>query len=312
MERVWGGRHLETVFGKQLPAGGIYGESWEIADRPEGVSRIVNGKFAGRDLRWLMKEHERELLGTSGLGRFPLLIKILDAREKLSLQVHPPTAIAAEMGGEPKTEMWHVIEAEPDAELYVGLRPEATRASFESALQNGTVAQCFHRVKPKAGESMFLPSGRVHAIGAGFVLFEIQQNSDTTYRVFDWNRVDKNGKSRPLHVAESMRCIDFADKAPRLIPEPTTDGAVVVKNDLFKVVLRKPPDGVAEELKGGVCRILAMIDGELQVRGGGETVNLTPGTFAILPASVESAQLESKKGCRFLEVEPGETYVPRS
>jgi mannose-6-phosphate isomerase len=241
-----------------------------------------------------------------------LLIKILDAREKLSLQVHPPAAIAAELGGEPKTEMWHVIRAEANAELYVGLRPEATRASFESALQNGTVAECFHRVKPKAGESMFLPSGRVHAIGAGFVLFEIQQNSDTTYRVFDWNRVDKHGKSRALHVAESMKCIDFADKAPALIPEPSEDRGVVVENDLFKVVLRKPEGRVAEEFKGGVCRILAMIDGELEVRGAGETVTLSPGAFAILPASLESAQLESKKGCRFLEVEPGEAYVSRS
>jgi mannose-6-phosphate isomerase len=190
-ERVWGGRKLEQLYAKPLPAGLAVGESWEISDRPGDVSVIGNGPYAGKDLHWLVQRHAEELLGKASRpeGRFPLLIKILDAREKLSLQVHPPAAKAAELGGEPKTEMWYIAEADPGAELYVGLKRGVGRDEFERKMKSGTVAECFHRVSVKAGDAMFLPSGRVHAIGSGLVIFEIQQNSDTTFRVFDWNRL---------------------------------------------------------------------------------------------------------------------------
>ena len=218
-ERVWGGRAIERLYGKKLPAGVPIGESWEISDRPGDASVIANGPLAGKDLRWLMEHHERELLGTakSANGRFPLLIKILDAQEKLSLQVHPPADKAAELKGEPKTEAWYIAEAAPGAELYAGLKRGVTRAEFETKIKTGAVAECFHRVPVKAGDTMFLPSGRVHAIGAGLVIFEIQQNSDTTYRVFDWNRVGLDNKPRELHVAESLASIDFEDFEPGLV-----------------------------------------------------------------------------------------------
>src|SRR3954471_19309448 len=218
-ERVWGGRALERLYGKKLPAGVPIGESWEISDRPGDASVIANGPLAGKDLRWLMEHHERELLGEtkSANGRFPLLIKILDAQEKLSLQVHPPAHKAAELKGEPKTEAWYIADAAPGAELYVGLKCGVTRAEFETKIKTGAVAECFHRVPVKAGDTMFLPSGRVHAIGAGLVIFEIQQNSDTTYRVFDWNRVGLDGIPRDLHVAQSLSSIDFEDFEPRLV-----------------------------------------------------------------------------------------------
>jgi mannose-6-phosphate isomerase len=132
--------------------------------------------------------------------RFPLLIKIIDARDTLSLQVHPPPQKAAELGGEPKTEMWYVARAAPGAELFVGLKRGVDRAEFERKLARHTVAGCIHRIPVQAGDAMFLPSGRVHALGAGIMLFEIQQNSDTTYRVFDWNRLDEHGQGRALHV----------------------------------------------------------------------------------------------------------------
>jgi len=197
-ERIWGGRALEQLYGKSLPPKVPIGESWEISDRPGDASVIANGPLAGKDLRWLMENHERELLGDakSANGRFPLLIKILDAQEKLSLQVHPPARKAAELKGEPKTEAWYIADAAPGAELYVGLKRGVTREEFERKIQSGEVAECFHRVPVRAGDTMFLPSGRVHAIGAGLVIFEIQQNSDTTYRVFDWNRVGTDGKPR--------------------------------------------------------------------------------------------------------------------
>ena len=219
-ERVWGGRELERLYGKKLPPGAVIGESWEISDRPGDASVIANGPLAGKDLRWLMEHHAPEILGgakPAADGRFPLLCKILDARDKLSLQVHPPANKAAELGGEPKTEMWYIADAAPDARFYVGLKRGVTRAEFEKKISDGSVADCFHRVPVRAGDTMFLPSGRVHAIGDGLVIFEIQQNSDTTYRVFDWNRVGLDGKPRELHVAQSLASIDFNDFEPKLV-----------------------------------------------------------------------------------------------
>jgi mannose-6-phosphate isomerase len=172
-ERVWGGHRLAQQYGKHAPSGRLIGESWEISDRPEGVSVISNGPLAGKDLRWVMDNHRIELLGQnqSDGPRFPILCKLLDADQKLSLQVHPPSSMAAQLGGEPKTEMWFIAHAEPGAELYVGLRRGVTRALFESKIADGTVADCFHRLAVQSGDVMFLPSGRVHALGAGLVIF---------------------------------------------------------------------------------------------------------------------------------------------
>ena len=148
MERVWGGRNLERLYQKPLPAGKVIGESWEISDRPEAVSVIANGPLAGKTLRWLMEEHRRDVLGTAAdaAGRFPLLVKILDAQETLSVQVHPPARVAAELGGEPKTEMWFITDATPEAALYAGLKQGVTRAQFERKIADGTVAECLPRL----------------------------------------------------------------------------------------------------------------------------------------------------------------------
>src|SRR5437016_12839528 len=231
-ERVWGGRSLECLYHKPLPAGVPIGESWEISDRPGDVSVVSNGPLAGRDLHWLMTRHAAELLGGARPpdSRFPLLVKILDAQEKLSLQVHPPPGKAAELGGEPKTEMWYIAEAAPGAELYVGLKRGVTREQFERKINDGTVEDCVHRLKVRAGDAMFLPSGRLHAIGAGLVIFEIQQNSDTTYRVFDWNRLGLDGQPRTLHIKESMASINFNDFEPTLVrSQARTDGLAAIR-----------------------------------------------------------------------------------
>ena len=172
-ERVWGGRNLEGLYAKKLPPSVPIGESWEISDRPDDISVVANGPLAGKNLHWLVEQHAAELLGSGRekATQFPLLIKILDAQEKLSLQVHPPAANAAQLGGEPKTEMWYIADASPTADLFVGLKNGVTRTEFESKVRDGTVAECFHHVPVKAGDVMFLPSGRVHAIGAGNVIF---------------------------------------------------------------------------------------------------------------------------------------------
>lgn len=223
MQRVWGGRTLETRYGRDLPQVEVpYGESWEITDRSEACSLVKGGRFDGQSLHDLWTTQREEIFGHGYAGheRFPLLVKILDARDDLSIQVHPPEKVAASLGGEPKTEMWFIAAADPGAKLYVGLKAGVTRASFAAAIATGDVAARVHAIEPQAGDSIFIPSGRLHAIGAGLVIFEIQQNSDTTFRVFDWNRVGLDGVPRDLHVAESLECIDFSDI------EPTMDAPV--------------------------------------------------------------------------------------
>ena len=310
-ERVWGGRRLETLYRKRLPPQVPIGESWEITDRPGDESVIVNGPLAGQTLRALMEERAAEVLGVAAPtleGRFPLLCKILDARDRLSLQVHPPQR-AAHLG-EPKTEMWYIAAAEPGAELFVGLKTGVARERFERAIASGEVADCFHRVPVRAGDAMFLPSGRVHAIGAGLVIFEIQQNSDTTFRVHDWDRVGLDGKPRELHIAQSLDSIDFHDFEPSLIAASATrHGAFAVRtlvdHRLFRAVLIDAEADSAWRRHPSRLQVAACVNGPVNVRGGGIRETLNPGDFCVIPASVSDAAIEAGKGARLLLVEAG-------
>ena len=310
-ERVWGGREIERLYQKKLPAGVPIGESWEISDRPGDASVIANGPLAGKDLRWLMDNHRAELLGgakPAAQNRFPLLCKILDAREKLSLQVHPPANKAAELGGEPKTEMWFIADAAPGAELFVGLKRGVTRAGFEKKVRIGEVAECFHRVPVRAGDAMFLPSGRVHALGAGLVIFEIQQNSDTTYRVFDWNRVGLDGQPRELHIAQSLASIDFRDFEPAPVQNQFTGGSPIQKrplvNDpLFNVEAWKMNSGAGRLLKPKTLQIVAATSGQLEIRAGATALNLSAGQFCLIPAGLEQTAVRAKADAALLQVE---------
>ena len=310
-DRVWGGREIERLYGKNLPPVTPIGESWEISDRPGDASVIANGTLAGRDLRWLMENRARELLGDAkpAIGnRFPLLCKILDAREKLSLQVHPPEGKAAELGGEPKTELWFIADAVPGAELYVGLKRGVTRAAFEKRIRDGSVAECFHRLPVKTGDVMFLPSGRVHAIGPGLVIFEIQQNSDTTYRVFDWNRVGLDGKPRELHVAESLASIDFNDFEPGLVQSRPAGNEIKTRrladDPLFNVEMVELKTGATLDLVPRELQILAVVNGRLEIEGGSTTVILAAGQFSLVPADLEKTRISVKSDATLLRVEP--------
>src|SRR5207244_9498633 len=218
MERIWGGRKLAELFGKELPANKRSGESWEIVDRPEAQSVVARGPLKGKTLHRRWNEGRLFILGeVPNAPRFPLLIKLLDAHEKLSLQVHPPEQVARKLGGEPKTEFWYVAAADPGAELLLGFCKPSTRVQFENALREGTAADYVHKIRVKPGDAAFLPAGRLHAVSAGNLLIEVQQNSDTTYRVFDWNRVDDKGKQRQLPIDQALQFIDFDDVQSKLI-----------------------------------------------------------------------------------------------
>ncbi|MFX3647734.1 MAG: type I phosphomannose isomerase catalytic subunit [Paenibacillus sp.] len=206
-ERVWGGRALEQ-FGLTPPEGHI-GEGWMIADHPNGTTKVLNGSLAGKGLDEVREQLGTEWLGTKGVsekgGRFPLLIKLLDCNDDLSVQVHPTDEYEALPPGElGKTEMWYVLDAKPGAHIIYGLNEGVDRATLKEALENGTVMDTLRQVPVEAGDTFFIPAGTVHALCAGVVVAEIQQNSDTTYRIYDYNRPGLDGKPRELHVEDSL------------------------------------------------------------------------------------------------------------
>ena len=287
MERVWGGRRFETLLGKPLPSGATIGELWEMVDRPEAQSIVRTGPLQGKKLHELWNGHREEIFGSSHLKnpspRFPLLIKLLDACDRLSVQVHPPLHKADELRGEPKTECWYFLHASEGASVYAGLKKGVTRQGFEQALQSGTVEKTLHVAPAKTGESIFIPSGRCHAIGEGLVIVEVQQNSDTTYRVFDWNRTGLDGKPRDLHIPESMASIDFGDFEPSLTP---ASNPVVADCPYFQVGKRDLPSPL-DVAKEGDFSIITCLTGELTCGD----LTLKPGGFALIPACLKEAIL---------------------
>ncbi len=288
MERIWGGRRLESEFGKKLLPGVAIGESWEIVDRPEAQSVVRNGPLRGKTLHELWMQDRRSIFGNvPDAARFPLLVKILDAHDKLSLQVHPPEKIASKLGSEPKTEFWYVATADPGAELFVGLREAMTRAQLEEALHSGTVADYIHGIRVKPGDAMFLPAGRLHAVGEGNLLVEIQQNSDTTYRMFDWNRVDDQGKPRRLHVDQALQCIEFKDIRPRLVQ---AESEVLLHHDLFEIQ-KWNLDSPREIAPRGQFAIVCCLSGKLRCAD----VDFGPGEFSLIPARLQDRSVEPVK-----------------
>lgn len=287
MERIWGGRRLETDFGKPLPLAKGIGESWEIVDRAEAQSVVARGPLKGKTLHHLWTQDRQSIFGDIAESeRFPLLIKLLDAREKLSLQVHPPHDVVKILGGESKTEFWYVAAADAEAELFVGLREPTTREEFKCALDQGNVADYVHRIPVKTGDAMFLPAGRVHAIGRGNLLVEIQQNSDTTYRVFDWDRTDESGEARQLHVDQALQSIDLNDAEPKLIEAKREE---LIAHSSFEIQKWDLP--VAREItRPGQMAIVCCLTGSIRCGD----VDLAPGHFCLVPAALQDRQVHPR------------------
>jgi len=285
MERVWGGRRLQSQLGKRLPSHGRFGESWEIVDRSEAQSVVHDGPLRGKTLHELWTDYRAAVFGehVPDASRFPLLFKLLDAQERLSLQVHPPAGVAPSLAGEPKTEMWYIMDRSGDDAIFAGLRPGVTRDDFEQALRAGSAHNAVHRASAAAGDSIFLPSGRIHAIGAGYLIAEVQQNSDTTYRVFDWNRVGLDGKMRELHIDKSLQSIDFADFEPQF---QVPDGETLVHCPWFHVE-KWGLSGPRESCPAGEIAIFTVLSGAIECAG----LQFNPGDFFLIPATLDDRML---------------------
>ncbi len=308
---IWGGRRFETLFGRQLPSG-VVAESWEISGHPSGSTKVDWGYWQGRDLVEVQAQLGEALVGSRAgwaleRRKFPLLVKLLDAQQDLSVQVHPDDRYATEHeGGElGKTEMWYVLHADPGASLIVGAEPGVTRASFCRALEHGRLNEVLRRVPVLAGQAVMLPARTVHALLSGVVVTEIQQNSDTTYRVYDWDRVDAAGRPRPLHVERAMDVIDFD-----LAPQPLTPILEPFGAGLSRAELARSPYFVVEKVGfdagavyGGACtgeslEIWGALEGQLELAWDGGSLSLPGIRYALLPASMGryTVHRERKRG----------------
>lgn len=281
-ERVWGGRGLESFLGRKLSGTTPIGESWELVDRPEAQSLVLEGPWAGKSFRELMATHGAELMGpTWPKDRpFPILVKWLDCRERLSLQVHPPASIAAKLGGEPKTENWYIARAEPGAAVLAGLKPGVDAAAFRGALKDNTAESLVHRLPTVAGDSLLIHSGVMHAIDGGNIILEIQQNSDTTYRVYDWGRVGLDGKPRAMHVEQSMASLEANTAGAPALVRADEKTVVLAECREFRITRHRLTAGESMTFNAGEQpRILSVVGGRLTI---GETV-LTLGDNGLLP-----------------------------
>jgi mannose-6-phosphate isomerase len=293
---VWGNRRLGDTLGKHLDSVQAYGESWEVSDHALHQSVVANGPWTGKTLHQLMQQDREGLLGKSAsrYSRFPWLVKFLDAHDWLSVQVHPDERAVAKLwpGEGSKTEAWFVMDAARSSRIYAGLLPGTDEKKLRAALASGKVIDCLHSFKPQAGDCVFLPAGTVHAVGGGVLLAEIQQTSDVTFRLYDWNRRDAQGKSRPLHIEESLASIhwDQGPVQPLRIPDFRKDSHVARRQSLvrcpyFDLDYVRTSEPIA---LGGAGRLEAVLilqgQGCWQGRDCSEAMKL--GQVWVLPASL--------------------------
>jgi mannose-6-phosphate isomerase len=288
---LWGGRRLGTMLGKAIGPEDDYAESWELVDHGDDQSVVRAGPLAGMTLGELVREHAKSLLGRHASlpvvaqRGFPLLMKLLDCNRTLSVQVHPNDVQGAKLDPPDlgKTEAWVVLAADPGSKIYAGLKPGVTREQLAASLEAGNCETLLHEFEPDVGDCVFIPAGTVHALGAGLVIAEIQQASDTTFRLFDWNRVDASGKARPLHVAESLAVIDYerGPVAPRKPQRVRAGWERLVACDKF-VLNRVTIEGPTTIGGDDGCHVLAVIDGS--VTAGGDPASLAFGDVALAPA----------------------------
>ncbi|MFM7137794.1 MAG: type I phosphomannose isomerase catalytic subunit [Planctomycetota bacterium] len=301
---IWGGDRFAAAFGRPLPPGDEYAESWELVDRGGDQSLVRVGPLAGRSLGELMRGHGAELVGRSVSAEFPLLFKFLDANRVLSVQVHPDDARAARLDppDRGKTEAWYVVAAEPGSRIYAGLREGVDQAALAAAIRAGTCEEVLHSFVAVAGDCVFIPAGTVHAIGAGLLVAEIQQSSDVTYRLFDWNRTGPDGKPRPLHVEAGVEAVTRLGPVEPVRPQEMADRAVrrLVGCGYFTLDEVRP---AGSWRCGGDnrCHFLAVLEGEARLPERWGLPAVRPGECVLLPASA-GAQEIATDGAKLLHV----------
>jgi mannose-6-phosphate isomerase len=287
----WGGTRIPERYHRDV-GDGIYAESWEIADHDDGMSLVANGPLAGKTLRDVLQENPAGIMGSAVNGtRFPLLIKLIDSRQKLSVQVHPDDRTAAEFGGEAKTEMWYLLGDNP-AQVYCGLNEDVTRESFMRSVADGTSGDTMRPVPVTKDSAVFVRGGRVHAIDAGCLILEIQQSSNTTYRIYDWGRMGKDGKPRPLHIEQAINVINWDDhENPLVEPALLEDTQAfkcmeVLKCEYFrleKLIFSAPVD---VPLDGTTFHALFVAEGEAGIAWNGSALAAPAGTSVLIPAAL--------------------------
>lgn len=315
---IWGGRNLKTKLGRQIPPGTI-AESWEISGHPSSPTQVDNGPLAGQTLIEVLDLLGADLVGSRSQvmlerGKFPLLIKLLDANKPLSVQVHPNDEYANrhENGELGKTEMWYILHAEPGAHLIYGLKPNVTPQLFRQKLEAGQLEECLHRLPVKAGDAVFIPSGSIHAIMDGIILAEIQQNSDTTYRVYDWNRVGADGKPRPLHVDKAMDVINFDQVEPGpFIPQPIEQKNGFIREyittcpyfNVERITFKQGDTSFKGNCSGATFEIWGVMSGRGQVIWrDNQRLDLEAIRFALLPAALGNFEIKVTSPATLLRV----------
>ncbi|MFA6715379.1 MAG: type I phosphomannose isomerase catalytic subunit [Victivallales bacterium] len=311
--KMWGGAQIGNVLKRDnLPdLEEPIGESWELVDRDDEQSVVSNGPLKGNSISKLVKHYGKSLLGSKYTGgRFPLLVKIIDAGERLSLQVHPDEHACARLGGgaEPKTEMWYILNAKPGAKIMAGVNSRSTKQQLLSTIQTADVEKHLQVFQSAPGDAYFISSGTLHAIGEGNLLLEIQQNSDTTYRVSDWGRVDDNGKSRELHVEQALESINYINRTSPRIPGVVGN---VNHNRKFPVVnrcrffqvddLRLVGEWNENTIASNSFHLISCINKNIRINSEGNDLELVPGQTCLIPACLGAY--------RIMPVESGETDV---
>jgi len=298
-EKIWGSDNLKKYLNKNIPEKSKIGESWEVSDHKEGMSIISNGELKGKSLNEVLIEYGRQLLGEKPdekyLKRFPLLIKFIDANDKLSVQVHPDDKYAEkyENGEFGKTEMWYIVYAKPGAHLIAGLKPGITKEEFKNLIETGEVETALHKIEVKTGDVIFIPAGRIHAIMPGIIINEIQQNSDLTYRVYDWGRVGFEGKPRPLHIQKSLDVINFNDFTPDVARIHysylnTNIVAILVKCLYFQVEKYILNEKIKFNCDGSSFNIFSVIDGYGILNWEKNSMELNKGETILIPACIKN------------------------
>ncbi len=309
-EYLWGGRRLGSELGKPIGAGDHGAESWEIVDHGADQSVVATGPWAGKTLHDMVTEHGKELFGRHDpLRQFPLLFKFLDACQVLSVQVHPNDAQGARLDPPDlgKTEAWVVLAADPGATIYAGLNEGVDRDELARAVEAGACERCLHSITPRVGDCILIEAGTVHALGGGLLIAEIQQASDTTFRLFDWNRVDKNGRPRPLHIRQALDITNYergpVDPRP---PQPTERPGVerLIACDKF-ILDRWRPDRAAKLVTNDGFHILTAIEGEVIVATDETSDTLRRGDTLLIPACCKQVQIQPQERPVFLDM-----YLP--